>query len=283
MTTPATQLKLGLFALCAIVAIVAAALGLGLHARTPTVRYHTYFDESVSGLDIGSSVDFRGVRIGAVGAIGIAPDHVHIDVALDLVQARLSELDLVRNVPVQAQLDASGITGVKYVDLEPKNDEVPAVLAFPPDLHYIPARPSLLYSLEGQAARVGRRVPVLVERAVEVVDKLGGLLDEFRDAHVAGQIRSAIAHADAAVADVRHLVHGVDSAELAARARGAFARLDAAIATAREAIARLDSGDELDRTVRDVGDAARGFRELVEQVEEQPDVLVKGRGRSHKP
>ena len=43
-------------------------------------RYVSYFDESVQGLDVGSPVKFRGVTIGTVGGIDVAPDHRHVEV-----------------------------------------------------------------------------------------------------------------------------------------------------------------------------------------------------------
>jgi paraquat-inducible protein B len=42
---------------------------------TPTVRFYVFFDTSLSGLDIGAAVKFKGVRIGSVEAINITYDH----------------------------------------------------------------------------------------------------------------------------------------------------------------------------------------------------------------
>src|SRR5689334_9285868 len=121
MSTPATQLKLGAFVLVAIAAAIAVALGLGLRGRVSTLRYHTYFDENVQGLELGSPVTFRGVRIGAVGAIAIAPDRVHVDVALDIRERDAVQLDLdTRGPAMRARLETQGITGVKYVDVDPR-------------------------------------------------------------------------------------------------------------------------------------------------------------------
>ena len=43
--------------------------------------YVTYFDESVQGLQVDSIVKFRGVDIGTVRKIGVAPDQRLVEVS----------------------------------------------------------------------------------------------------------------------------------------------------------------------------------------------------------
>jgi ABC-type transporter Mla subunit MlaD len=278
VTTPATQLKLGLFALVALVAAATVALALGLHARTPTVQYHTYFDESVSGLEVGSSVTFRGVRVGNVGSITIAPDRVHIDVALDLAKTHLVELDA---STLDATLQNSGITGVKFVNLEPRApDEAPPVLAFTPAAAYIPAHASLLSSLEARAEDLGRRVSILVDHTTVAIDKLGQLVDEFHDQHVATQLHAVLDHTDGAIADVRHVILKVDRAGLPEKASSTFGHIDAVASRLHALLGKLDVGDDLAQTIRDIGEGARAFRELLEELERSPEILIKGRGHT---
>ena len=67
MSAASTHFKLGIFTVLAIVAVLAAAFGLGWRGvKSDTVRYHTYFDETVQGLELGSPVKYRGVLIGSV-------------------------------------------------------------------------------------------------------------------------------------------------------------------------------------------------------------------------
>ena len=278
MTTPATQLKLGLFAIAALIAAVALALALGLNARTPTVRYHTYFDESVYGLEVGSSVTFRGVRIGNVGAVAIAPDRRHVDVALDLAKAQLATVDL---TAVDARLEHAGITGVKFVNFEPRPaGSPPEQLTFAPAERYIPARRSTLSILVDRADQIARSTTDLVEHATAAIDSVAAAVGEFRTEHVAARMRTVLDHADAAIGDVHRVTRGVDSKALSAQASEVLGHLDAAAAKLRDVLGRLDLGDDASQTIRDLGDAARSFRDFVDELEREPDILVKGRARS---
>ena len=81
MAASTNHFKLGMFVILSFGAMVTAGVALGSHAiKRDTTKYHTYFNESVQGLDVGSPVKFRGVTIGAVSAIEIAPDHREVDV-----------------------------------------------------------------------------------------------------------------------------------------------------------------------------------------------------------
>src|SRR3954462_9714738 len=85
MAAPTNHYKLGLFVLVGFAAAIAAAILLGFATtRKDPIKYHSYFNESVQGLDLGAPVKFRGVTIGAVTAIEIAPDHRMVDVVSEL-------------------------------------------------------------------------------------------------------------------------------------------------------------------------------------------------------
>ena len=74
--------------------------------------YTTYFDESVQGLQVDSAIKYRGVEIGKVQSIKVAPDYRLIEVVM--------KIDLEGDLPHQtvAALTSAGITGIVFIELD---------------------------------------------------------------------------------------------------------------------------------------------------------------------
>ena len=77
-------------------------------------KYVSYFSESVQGLDKDSEVRFRGVKVGRVENIFIAPDDRHVGILMSI------DLKFDPTKEAIAQLQMTGITGVLYVNLNPE-------------------------------------------------------------------------------------------------------------------------------------------------------------------
>jgi phospholipid/cholesterol/gamma-HCH transport system substrate-binding protein/paraquat-inducible protein B len=70
MSSRASYFKIGLFAIFAVIIAAAAIIVLGAGAIFQRkILAETYFEQSVQGLDVGSPVKFRGVRVGEVEEI----------------------------------------------------------------------------------------------------------------------------------------------------------------------------------------------------------------------
>ncbi|MDR2461411.1 MAG: MlaD family protein, partial [Deltaproteobacteria bacterium] len=73
MAAKSTYFKVGLFALVAFFVLAAAILFFGIsQSFVPLLTCETYFDHSVQGLSNGSSVQFRGFKVGQVSSISLA-------------------------------------------------------------------------------------------------------------------------------------------------------------------------------------------------------------------
>lgn len=129
--------------------------------------YVTYFDESVQGLQVDSSVKYRGVEVGRVEKIRVAPDNRLIGVVMKI---NLRE-DLQRNCV--AQLKSAGITGVMFIDLDrqkPGDADLSPKIDFPSEDPVIPSRPSELQ-------RIVSGINVVVDKFNQIDTK--GLSDQL--------------------------------------------------------------------------------------------------------
>jgi ABC-type transporter Mla subunit MlaD len=129
----------GAFVVAGMVIGLVALIWLGMADWfAPKNRFVTYFDSSVQGLNIGSSVKFRGVDVGKVKGLRIAPDGNLIEVTMELTP-NFKVTDTMR-----AQLGLSGITGLRYIEVDYAEGETLArhpELRFRPPYRVIPSQP----------------------------------------------------------------------------------------------------------------------------------------------
>jgi phospholipid/cholesterol/gamma-HCH transport system substrate-binding protein len=129
----------GLFVLIGIVCGVVVIVWLSASQYLQKGKtYVTYFDESVQGLQIDSNVKYRGVDIGIVDKIRVAPDYRLIEIIMKINYA--GNLD-----NTIAKLKTAGITGIVYVELDHRQTGDLAnspKIAFTPEYPVIPSNPS---------------------------------------------------------------------------------------------------------------------------------------------
>ena len=113
MSTKSSKFSIGLFVIigaliCAAIIIWIGAAGIFMKGSL----YATYFDESVQGLQVDSAIKYRGVEIGKVQSIKVAPDYRLIEVVM--------KINLEGDLPKQtvAALTSAGITGIVFIELD---------------------------------------------------------------------------------------------------------------------------------------------------------------------
>jgi len=109
-----TKLMVGIFVIMGFTIATAAIIWLGMSSYFDKgLRYVAYFDESVQGLDKDSPVKYRGVPIGRVESIKVAPDATLIEVVMKIEEGLKPEE---HRGDVVAQLKSIGITGIMFVE-----------------------------------------------------------------------------------------------------------------------------------------------------------------------
>jgi phospholipid/cholesterol/gamma-HCH transport system substrate-binding protein len=145
MASRKTKFAVGLFVVCGVTFALLAIIWLGMsRIFSKGQHYITYFNESVQGLDPESPVKYRGVSIGLVKSISVAPDSKLIEVVLKIESGQALDTEMV------AQLKSVGITGSMFVELDRKRkgepDRSPA-LSFPSEYPIVASKPSEISEL----------------------------------------------------------------------------------------------------------------------------------------
>ncbi len=199
MASIKTQFSVGLFVIVGFAVVAAAVIWLGMSHYLQKGRYYVaYFDESVQGLDQDSPVKYRGVTIGRVYKLGVAPDGRLIEAVIKI------ETDLKPDTHWVAQLKAVGITGLMFVELDhrsPGDEALSPKIDFPSKYPVIPTKPS--------------GIKQFMEGVVDVIDQLKavdfvGISTRLQGA--IGRFNGAVDNAriDALSADLRRAIRSVN-------------------------------------------------------------------------
>lgn len=180
METRASYILVGVFVILLVVSGFAIAIWFSrVQLDHEPDRYIVNFRGSVTGLQVGSTVRYRGIPVGRVAQLRIAPRNVEV------IRATL-EVD--PNTPIKqdtyAQLGLQGITGVAFVQLDGGTNESPPLRPRGSDeVLEIPSRLSGIESLLTKA-------PELLERAVGIADRLTIVLDDRNISAIAETLES---------------------------------------------------------------------------------------------
>ncbi len=145
MINQKAKFYVGLFIAAGIGLAIIAIILLGMNRFLEKGRFYAvYFNESVKGLKIDSPVKYRGVAIGHIERISLAPDSKLIEVILKI------EADITLEANMVAQQKAVGITGSKFIELDLMDDSMDTVspnLTFPTEYRVLASRPSNISEL----------------------------------------------------------------------------------------------------------------------------------------
>jgi paraquat-inducible protein B len=323
MSRDQSHYKLGLFVILSATAAVLAGVLLGAAGlRKETVRYHSYFNESVQGLDVGSPVKFRGVTIGSVFDIAIAPDHRMVDVVSELDTKEVKRMGLTEAgakhgsvrfaIPpdLRAQLGSQGITGVKFIAIDffdVRGNPAPNLPFATPPQHYIPAAPSMMKNLEDSITKAMDRLPEMVDAVVTIMARVDRLLATLEKDDVSGKAASTLLQADVIMKTLHAAIARVDKQNIGGKAATTITELSVAVNKMNAVLDRLSSdkgllasaerateafGDmgrsgrgtqrDFEAMLREVAEAAQAIHALVDALDRDPDMLLKGKSKTVK-
>lgn len=214
---------IGFFVLVGIASIFIVGLWLAhKDSIDRTITYEIHFEESVSGLSVGSRVSYRGIRIGSVSEIKIHPE----DPQLVVVRVNIDELYPIHRGDV-ASLKLEGITGTSYIDIEGADRDSELLTGSP-------GRPAIIPSRQSDLGQLVKGIPDLINEGTILMNQFNKLLNpENRD-----QFAAILAQVNEITASLASQSKNID--EVLTTANRAGEAMIALSASIQDAAARVD-------------------------------------------
>ncbi len=332
MTRRPHAVRVGIFAVAGLAILLGALVAVfGARIFKPSERAVMQFTGSVYGLQLGSAVVFRGVRVGTVRSIDVASENGRF--ALPVTAELDSEkLELIGSVKGDGALSAlvlqgltaqlatqSLLTGQLYVDLDLRgpgrpverdaagrvripttltrfqslqeqldrvdvnrmSDDLAATLAAARGLVGGPEIKQTLAELAQASAALARLAASMDKRLPALADAAKGTLRQAGDASgrvgsAADRVSSASDRVGTAAERAQTLL--TPGSPLMISVQQAADELGRSASALRSATAEDSASvQSVQRAMGDVSRAARAVRELADQIEQQPQSLIRGR------
>lgn len=204
MDSQKTKFTVGLFVACGIGIALVAVIWLGMSKIFEKGEFYAaYFNESVQGLDKDSPVKYRGVSIGRVERIEVAPDSKLIEVVLKIEGIDKLEKDMV------AQLKSVGITGSMFVEIDRMKEGEPDLspeFSFPTEYPVVSSKPSEISQILKGIDDVLKKIKSVDLEGI--ADRVKLNLDDLRQAiadadvkGLSGRLKSNLDDLNQAIAD----------------------------------------------------------------------------------
>ncbi len=264
MSTRSSHFKLGIFVIAGLTlaAIVIVIFGAG-RLFQQKVMMETYIDESVQGLDVGSPVKRRGVRVGSVQSIDFVSSEyrpsgkkgdfspygryvlVKFSIRPDAFAGRGGEsiqqqLDRLIGQGLRVRLASQGLTGTAYLEadyLDPERNP-PLKIAWEPENYYLPSAPSVISRYSQSLDEVTRELQKVDIAAIarHLDAALVSLASVAREAKV-GELRQ---QAGTLLSDLQETSSGIRSVAGGAALRSTLGELHDLAATLNAALSDSD-------------------------------------------
>ncbi len=243
MVTRAQKIRLGIFVFIGTVLLIGILLLLSIDRffKQKDIYYIKYQNVSVSGLDVGSSVKYLGVRIGTVKDIRIDPKNVsQIIVTIAVKKHTPIKQD------VTANISSVGITGLKIIELRGGTPEAPLLKPG----GYIKPGKSLTEEITGKAEILAEKTEMILNNLIELTDRP----NREKLVRLIEQSQQTMARINRLVGDIqpnlRHILVNVDSST---------ANLALASASAKRTLFALEAvanSDTLKMTMKNIAQVA---------------------------
>jgi phospholipid/cholesterol/gamma-HCH transport system substrate-binding protein len=266
MESKVSLAAVGAFVLALGAALIAVVLWLSSPKsyRKDYDTYVVYMGESVSGLSVDAPVRYRGVPVGAVRRIALAPDNIE--------QVELT-LDIERGTPVRedtvAVLRTQGLTGIANIELTGGSRDAPPLAARADEPYpVIRSAPSLMRRLDAELSE-------LIDALTRSSENLNAALDEPNRRALA----RTLANLEVLSGTLAKSSKSIEQATaglppLVARTQAAAQALEGMAGEGRKAGELVP---EAQAVLAELREAAASLRRLSAELERNPSLLLHGK------
>src|ERR1035437_5852944 len=309
MRAKTNYFKLGLFVLGGVALLIAGLLAFGAKSYlSPKTKFETAIPGDVSGLSVGSSVEFRGVPVGKVTRITFAwalypqsksrliilqfevdGDLVPLPAGMDMKSA----LQQVTDSGLRAMVKSQGITGTSLLALEmlnPKNNP-PLTLDYTPRALYVPSAPAqftrMLEAIERSLdhiqrldiAGIGQSITNTLGAIVQLADKLGqvdlqGISTNANS--VLAEVRNAAVKLQDAIGQVQETIKSMKLDKVSQNADGLVAGLRESNTKLQTVLDRAGAVP-LQQTVTELQRALESLNDVLTELKRYPSGFLFGK------
>ena len=306
MSQKANYFKIGLFVISAVGLFLAGIiiLSVGILSKQSLIM-ETYLDGSVQGLDVGSPIKLRGVKIGQVEDILLADaiyatEHHYVIIRFSIHPHIAKHINMTSFVPnlkkeiqtgLRLRLATQGLTGVGYIEADYMDPAryPPLPIDWKPEYAYVPSAPSLISRVSDSADTILRqieraRIDMLASNINVFVTTMTGLMQEdLKPTLIAVQQASKetanmVARLDK---DLQHITQS-DLPPLFQNAHQSSSNLVVMSEQINQMLQQvggmLESGQQQwDETLENIQATSSEFRELVRNAQQYPSGILFGK------
>jgi phospholipid/cholesterol/gamma-HCH transport system substrate-binding protein len=300
--------KIGLFVIAAILILTGAIIVFGggkFFEKKITIE--TYFDQSVEGLSVGSSLQFQGVQIGNVSYIGFVFNEYKTDLQYVLVRAQIypdkvagkgkarlyntdeereqAYKDMITN-GLRLQLASQGITGIAFLNavyLDPERYP-PLEHNWKPDYTYIPSAPGTITQITQTIEELSRSIESIDFKEIsqdieQLVASLNRAVEEAKVGDLSKDLRQLVKTLNTTTTELDSILKSKD-------AKQTLANVTAITADLRSTLNRTDrllSSREhsLKLTMENIERISEDAREILDLLKKYPSWVLFGSPPPH--
>ncbi len=285
--------RLGVFMTAgAVLVAIFVAIPVGFRVANRQKAYYAFFEgESVSGLEQGADVKFRGVPVGKIVKIAYDPGNLE-RVRVDLRIAH----DFPLKEDMYGQISGISITGIKHLELSGGSGEA-ALLAEDSEIQ---TRPSPMSVVTGKAEEIIAKIEVLLnhlntlthpdssvgtilDNVAAISTEARGFVTEIRPKIQggAGSFTDLIAHIDSIASDLKVITGETRRTFSGDRFTSIMASIDSSATSIKHvsddiSVIVRQSREDIMISMENLREALENANELTKILAENPSLLLRG-------